>query len=114
LLPVPSTGWWPLRSLARSASSSSTSAFSSFQRVSSGQARALLRQQLVLRRPRARPMSMPMAFSRPMMPSSVSSASMRLRASSTSAGVACRLTATRAQAVSSRLTDLSGSWRAGM
>jgi hypothetical protein len=58
--------------------------------------------------------SMPMAFSRPMMPSSVSSASMRLRQSSTSAGVACRLTATRAQAVSSRLTALSGSWRAGM
>jgi hypothetical protein len=39
---------------------------------------------------------------------------MRLRLSSTSAGVACWLTATRAQAVSSRLTDLSGSWRAGM
>jgi hypothetical protein len=58
--------------------------------------------------------SMPMAFSRPMMPSSVFSASMRLRQSSTSAGVACRLTATRAQAVSIRLTDLSGSWRAGM
>ena len=58
--------------------------------------------------------SMPMAPSRAMMPCSVSSASMRRAQSSTSAGVACRLTATRAQAVSSRLTDLSGSWRAGM
>ena len=42
------------------------------------------------------------------------SASMRRWQSSTSAGVACWLTATRAQAVSSRLTALSGSWRAGM
>jgi hypothetical protein len=58
--------------------------------------------------------SMPMAASRAMMSSSVCSASMRRRQSSTSAGVACWLTATRAQAVSSRLTALSGSWRAGM
>ena len=39
---------------------------------------------------------------------------MRFWQSSSGAGVACRATATRAQAVSSRLTDLSGSWRAGM
>jgi hypothetical protein len=38
----------------------------------------------------------------------------RRRQSSSSAGVACWLIATRAQAVSSRLTALSGSWRAGM
>jgi hypothetical protein len=40
--------------------------------------------------------------------------SMRRMQSSTSGGVACWLTATRAQAVSSRLTALSGNWRAGM
>ena len=39
---------------------------------------------------------------------------MRFLASSTVAGVACWLTATRAHAVSSRLTDLSGNWRAGI
>ena len=39
---------------------------------------------------------------------------MRRRESSTSGGVACWLTATRAHVVSSRLTALSGSWRAGM
>jgi hypothetical protein len=55
-----------------------------------------------------------MSFSRVMISRSVSRAAMRLRQSSTSAGVACRLTATRALAVSSRLTALSGSWRAGM
>ena len=53
-------------------------------------------------------------LSRPMISNSVSSASMRRRESSTSAGTACWLIATRAQAVSSRLTDLSGSCRAGI
>ena len=46
--------------------------------------------------------------------SSVASASIRRWLSSTCAGTACWLTATRAQAVSRRLTDLSGSCRAGM
>jgi hypothetical protein len=49
-----------------------------------------------------------------MMPLSTSSAWRRRRISSTSAGVACCDIATRAQAVSSKLTALSGSCRAGM
>ena len=44
----------------------------------------------------------------------VSKASIARRQSSTSAGTACWLTATRALAVSSKLTDLSGNCRAGM
>ena len=60
------------------------------------------------------PIATPTAASRSTMPDSISSASMRRWQSSTSAGVACWLTATRAHAVSSRLTALSGSWRAGM
>jgi hypothetical protein len=57
---------------------------------------------------------MPMAASRSMISCSTVSASMRRWQSSTAGGVACWDTATRAQAVSSRLTALSGSWRAGM
>ena len=87
----------------------STSAFSAFQRASSAASRSRsLGQQLRWPRPRAGRCRCRWPFSRPMMPSSVSSASMRLRQSSTSAGVACWLTATRAQAVSSRLTALVG------
>ena len=78
-----------------------------------GQALALLGQRVSALRLRSA-VATPMALSRRMIASSVSSASMRRRLSSTSAGTACRLMAVRAQAVSSRLTDLSGSWRAGM
>jgi hypothetical protein len=39
---------------------------------------------------------------------------MRLRRSSIAAGIDCWPIATRAHAVSSTLTHLSGSWRAGM
>ncbi len=58
--------------------------------------------------------TIPTASSLVKISSSISSAEMRRRHASTAAGVACRLTATRAQAVSSRLTDLSGNWRAGI
>ena len=57
---------------------------------------------------------MPTLASRPMISSSVSSDSIWRWQYSSDAGVLCWLTATRAQAVSSTLTALSGSWRAGM
>jgi hypothetical protein len=104
----------PARSLLRSSSSRSTSPFSSFHRASSpsswvfdsSSSAATCAARLVT--------SMPMASSRPMISCSTVSPSMRRMQSSTSGGVACCDTATRAQAVSSRLTALSGSWRAGM
>ena len=113
-LEVPSTGLRPSRSLARRPSTLVTSSCSAFQRGSSSASFALAAASFwstLLRRPAT---SMPIASSRPMISSSVLSVSMRRCASSISGGVACWLTATRAQAVSIRLTALSGSWRAGM
>ena len=116
LLPVPSTGSAAvaqLRAHARGCGRRAPSPPSSA--ASSSTAPRLGRRELLVAACRARARSStPTASSRPMISSSVSSASMRRRQSSTSAGTACWLTATRAQAVSSRLTALSGSWRAGM
>ncbi len=58
-----------------------------------------------------RPVSPPVASSRRRMAISASSRSTRRRRSSIASGVAAWAMATRAQAVSSRLIDLSGSWR---
>ncbi len=113
-LPVPSMGCSEPRSFARSDSRRSTSAFSPSQRFFRPTSRSFSAASNALTDSSRSAVGMPMAASRAMMPISVSSASMRRCESSTSAGTACRLMATRADAVSSRLTDLSGSWRAGM
>jgi hypothetical protein len=92
----------------------STTPFSSSWRFFSIDRRVLSSSIDAAVRRRRSPTSMPIASSRPMISLSVRSASRRRWQSSSSAGVACWLTATRAHAVSSRLTALSGSWRPGM
>ncbi len=102
------------RSLARSSRIWSTKPFSSCQRASSCARRVSSTCNFSLASAWRWAVSMPMAVSRAMISSSTFKPSIRRRQSSTSAGTACWLMATRAQAVSSRLTALSGNWRAGM
>ena len=102
------------RRAARRVSSLSTSVFSVSQRASSAVSSSAAKASAVATRSARSAVSKPTAASRSMMPRSVSSRLMRRRVSSTAAGTACWLMATRAAAVSSRLTDLSGSCRAGI
>ena len=102
---------------AASRASRSTSAFSSLPAL--GQARSSASRSVVQRRSSSRPARS--ACSTPIARLAVDDAPARSRAPRCARGsprprrgVACWLTATRAQAVSSRLTALSGSWRAGM
>ncbi|MNS72675.1 hypothetical protein D3C72_1060940 [compost metagenome] len=109
-----STGLLPARSLLRSSSRRSTSPFSSCQRAFNASSCTFDSASSVATSAARLVTSMPMASSRPMISCSTVRPSMRRMQSSTSGGVACCDTATRAQAVSSRLTALSGNWRAGM
>ena len=109
-----STGLPPARSLPRSSRIESTSSFSCCQRSVRTARRSRSPAMAFSAWARRSPASNPTVSSRPMISSSVCSPSMRRCASSTSAGVACCEIATRAHAVSSRLTALSGNCRAGI
>ncbi|MCY1540465.1 hypothetical protein D9M68_761080 [compost metagenome] len=98
----------------RSATMRSTSAASSTRRCSSSASSACAAVTCAAMSSTRWCSPTPIAASRPAMPDSMPSTSMRRFKSSSAAGSACWLSATRAHAVSSRLTALSGSWRAGM
>ena len=113
-VPVSSTAAPSPRNRARKSRISSTSAFSASQRSRAASRSACARDSAASTSALRSPTSMPMASSRPMIPASISNDCRRRSISSTSAGVACCETATRAQTVSSRLIALSGNCREGI